>query len=80
MTAGPQILEANLAGSDSVYIRSPVNAFVFSLYSQTGIADIKALAGKTFGATDKGTPSDIAAHMLLTKNGLKPDIDAKFVI
>jgi len=66
VTAGPQILEANLAGSDTVYIMSPVNAFVFSLYSQPGIA------------TNKGTPSDIAAHMLLTKNGLKPDIDVKF--
>jgi len=77
-TAGPQILEANLAGSDTVYIMSPVNAFVFSLYSQPGIANIKALTGKTFGATNKGTPSDIAAHMLLAKNGLKPDIDVKF--
>jgi len=74
VTAGPQILEANLAGSDTVYIMSPVNAFVFSLYSQPPIANIKALAGKTFGATNKGTPSDIAAHMLLTKNGLKPDV------
>ena len=79
VTAGPQILEANLAGSDTVYIMSPVNAFVFSLYSQPGIANIKALAGKTFGATNKGTPSDIAAHMLLTKNGLKPDMDVKFI-
>ena len=78
VTAGPQILEANLAGSDTVYIMSPVNAFVFSLYSQPGIANIKTLAGKTFGATNKGTPSDIAAHMLLTKNGLKPDTDVKF--
>jgi len=33
VTAGPQILEANLAGSDTVYIMSPVNSFVFSLYS-----------------------------------------------
>ena len=77
-TAGPQILEANLAGSDTVYILSPVNNFVFSLYSRPGIANIKALTGKTFGATNKGTPSDIAAHMLLTQNGLKPDVDVKF--
>jgi ABC-type nitrate/sulfonate/bicarbonate transport system substrate-binding protein len=77
-TAGPQILEANLAGSDTVYIMSPVNNFVFSLYSRPGIANIKALAGKTFGATNKGTPSDIAAHMLLAQNGLKPDVDVKF--
>jgi NitT/TauT family transport system substrate-binding protein len=78
VTAGPQILEANLAGSDTVYIMSPVNSFVFSLYAKPDVANIKALAGKTFGATNKGTPSDIAAHMLLTENGLKPDVDVKF--
>lgn len=79
VTAGPQILEANLAGADTVYIMSPVNAFVFSLYGKPELANIKALAGKTFGATNKGTPSDIAAHMLLAKSGLKPDVAVKFV-
>jgi NitT/TauT family transport system substrate-binding protein len=79
VTAGPQILEANLAGADTVYIMSPVNTFVFSLYGKPELANIKALAGKTFGATNKGTPSDIAAHMLLAKNGLKPDVEVKFV-
>ena len=79
VTAGPQILEANLAGADTVYIMSPVNRFVFSLYGKPELANIKALAGKTFGATNKGTPSDIAAHMLLAKNGLKPDVEVKFV-
>ncbi len=78
VTAGPQILEANLAGADTVYIMSPVNTFVFSLYGKPELANIKALAGKTFGATNKGTPSDIAAHMLLAKNGLKPDVEVKF--
>ena len=78
VTAGPQILEANLAGSDTVYIMSPVNTFVFSLYSKPDIANIKALAGKTLGATNKGTPTDIAGHMLLMQNGLKPDVDVKF--
>ena len=56
VTAGPQILEANLAGSDTVYIMSPVNTFVFSLYSKPDIANIKALAGKTLGATNKARP------------------------
>jgi NitT/TauT family transport system substrate-binding protein len=78
VTAGPQILEANLAGADTVYIMSPVNTFVFSLYGKPELANIKALAGKTFGATNKGTPSDIAAHMLLAKSGLKPDVEVKF--
>lgn len=78
VTAGPQIVEANLAGSDTVYIMSPINTFVFSLFSKPEITSFKALTGKTFGATNKGTPSDIAAHMLLRQNGLKPDVDVKF--
>ena len=78
-TAGPQILEANLAGADTVYIMSPVNNFVFSLYSKPDIPNIKALAGKTIGATNKGTPTDIAGHMIVAQSGLKPDVDVKFV-
>jgi len=77
-TAGPQIIEANLAGADTVYILSPVNTFVFSIYSKPDIASIKGLAGKTIGATNKGTPTDIAGHMVVTQSGLKPDVDVKF--
>jgi len=78
-TAGPQIIEANLAGSDTVYILNPVNTFVFSLYSKPELTSIKSLAGKTIGVTNKGTPTDIAGHMLVAQNGLKPDVDVKFV-
>jgi ABC-type nitrate/sulfonate/bicarbonate transport system substrate-binding protein len=77
-TAGPQIIEANLAGADTVYILSPVNTFVFSIYSKPEITSIKGLAGKTIGATNKGTPTDIAGHMVVTQSGLKPDVDVKF--
>jgi NitT/TauT family transport system substrate-binding protein len=78
VTAGPQILEAALAGSDSVYIMGPLNTFVLSLYSRPEINSIKGLAGKTIGATNKGTPTDIAGHILLKQNGLTPDVDVKF--
>lgn len=78
-TAGPQIIEANLAGADTVYILNPVNTFVFSVYSKPEITNIKSLVGKTIGATNKGTPTDIAGRMVLTQNGLKPDVDVKFV-
>ncbi len=78
VTAGPQILEAALAGSDTVYIMGPINSFVLSLYSKPEINGIRGLAGKTIGATNKGTPSDIAGHMVLIQNGLKPDLDVKF--
>ncbi len=77
-TTGPQIIEANLAGADTVYIWNPVNTFVFSIYSKPEIASVKGLAGKTIGATNKGTPTDIAGHMVLAQSGLKPDVDVKF--
>ncbi|MSP39524.1 MAG: ABC transporter substrate-binding protein [Deltaproteobacteria bacterium] len=78
-TAGPQIIEANLAGADTVYILNPVNTFVFSVYSKPEITNIKSLVGKTIGATNKGTPTDIAGHMIVAQAGLKPDVDVKFV-
>ncbi len=78
VTAGPQILEAALAGSDAVYIMGPLNIFVLSVYSRPEINNIKGLAGKTIGATNKGTPTDIAGHILLKQNGLTPDVDVKF--
>ncbi len=78
VTSGPQIVEANLAGSDTVYVMSPVNTFVFSVYGKPEIVNIRALAGKTLGATNKGTPTDVAGHMLFRQNGLKPEVDAKF--
>ena len=79
VTAGPQILDANLAGSDTVYIMCPINSFVLSLYGKPEINGVKGLLGKTVGATNKGTPTDIAGRRVLTQNGLKPDVDVKFV-
>jgi len=78
VTAGPQILEANLAGSDAIYIMCPINSFVLSLYGKPEINGVKGLLGKTVGATNKGTPTDIAGRKVLTQNGLKPDVDVKF--
>lgn len=78
-TTGPQVVEANLAGADTVYILNPINTFVFSIYSRPEITSIKALAGKTLGATNKGTPTDVAGRMVVTQNGLKPDSDVKFL-
>jgi ABC-type nitrate/sulfonate/bicarbonate transport system substrate-binding protein len=79
VTAGPQVLEAALAGSDTVYIMGPINSFVLSLYSKPEINGLKDLVGKTIGATNKGTPTDIAGHTVVKQNGLVPDVDVKFV-
>jgi NitT/TauT family transport system substrate-binding protein len=78
VTAGPQILEAALAGADTVYIMCPINNFVLSMYGKPEINGVKGLTGKTLGATNKGTPSDVAGRMVLKQNGLTPDVDVKF--
>jgi NitT/TauT family transport system substrate-binding protein len=76
-TAGPQIVEAALAGADTVYIMGVINTFVLSIYGKPEINGIKGLIGKTIGATNKGTPTDIAARLILRQNGLVPDRDVK---
>jgi ABC-type nitrate/sulfonate/bicarbonate transport system substrate-binding protein len=76
-TVGPQVVEANLAGADTVYIMGVVNSFVLSMYGRPELANIRALTGKTLGATNKGTPTDFAARLLLKQNGLTPDRDVK---
>jgi ABC-type nitrate/sulfonate/bicarbonate transport system substrate-binding protein len=78
VTAGPQILEAARAGSDTVYVMGPLNTFVLSLYSKPDITGMKGLIGKTIGATNKGTPTDIAGRLVLKQNGLTADVDVKF--
>lgn len=77
-TTGPQALEAALAGSDTVYVLGPINTFVLSVYARPEVAGVKGLAGKTIGATNKGTPTDIAARLVLRQHGLVPDSGVKF--
>jgi len=78
-TVGPQVVEASLAGADTVYIMGVINSFVLSMYAKPEIASVKALSGKTIGATNKGTPTDFAARLIFKQNGLVPDADVKFV-
>jgi len=77
-TVGPQVVEASLAGADTVYIMGVINSFVLSMYAKPENASVKALSGKTIGATNKGTPTDFAARLILKQNGLVPDTDVKF--
>jgi ABC-type nitrate/sulfonate/bicarbonate transport system substrate-binding protein len=76
-TVGPQVVEASLSGADAVYIMGVINSFVLSLYAKPEIANVRALSGKTLGATNKGTP-DFAARFILKQNGLVADSDVKF--
>ncbi len=76
--SGPQALEANLAGADTVYILGPLNSFVLSIYAKPEISGITGLAGKTIGVTNKETPTDVATRLVLKRNGLIPDADVKF--
>lgn len=76
-TTGPQVIDAALSGADTVYILGPINSFVLSIYARPGIDGVKGLVGKTLGATNKGTPTDVAGRLVLKQNGLTPDADVK---
>ncbi len=77
-TVGPQVVEASLSGADAIYIMGVINSFVLSLYAKPEIANVRALSGKTLEATNKGTPTDFAARLILKQNGLVADSDVKF--
>ncbi len=77
-TVGPQVVEASLSGADAVYIMGVINSFVLSLYAKPEIANVRALSGKTLGVTNKGTPTDFAARLILKQNGLVADSEVKF--
>ncbi|MBI2369888.1 MAG: ABC transporter substrate-binding protein, partial [Deltaproteobacteria bacterium] len=71
-TTGPQVLDAALSGADTAYILGPINTFVLSIYGRPEIAGIRELKGKTLGATNKGTPTDVAGRLVLKQHGLAP--------
>jgi NitT/TauT family transport system substrate-binding protein len=77
-TTGPEALEAALSGADTVYVAVPIKTFVLSIYAKPEISEIKGLVGKTLGATNKGSVSDVAGHLVLKRYGLTPGVDVKF--
>ncbi|HLC27273.1 MAG TPA: ABC transporter substrate-binding protein [bacterium] len=77
-TTGMEALDAALSGADTVYIMIPIKTFVLSIYGRPDIAGVKGLVGKTIGATNKGSATDMAGRLVLKQNGLTPDVDVKF--
>ena len=77
-TASAQIVYADLAGGDAIYIAGLTNHFVFSLYGKAGIKSVADLKGRTIASTQPDEPTTISVRMALSKEGMDPEKDVKF--
>ncbi len=75
----PSLLNIIVSGGDAVFIVNLVSAPVFSLYATSGIDSVKALKDKVIGDTPQGSAPDGALRALLSKNGLNPGSDVKYI-
>lgn len=76
---GTGSIEANIQGGGTVYVASFVNHFIFSLYGDPRVNDVRELKGSTIGVTRFGTATDYAARFALKRYGLNPDRDVTII-
>jgi ABC-type nitrate/sulfonate/bicarbonate transport system substrate-binding protein len=67
---GGELIEANLAGHDVVYMLGVLNRAVFSLYSKPELKSFADLKGKVIGVTQPGSTTDFVARMLARDAGM----------
>jgi ABC-type nitrate/sulfonate/bicarbonate transport system substrate-binding protein len=72
---GVQVVDAVLAGADSVFVGGTSNSLHFYLMVSPGINSIEDLRGKSMGITRFRSSTDFAARLLLKKYGLVPGKD-----
>ena len=72
---GPGVVNAAIAGGDSVLIGEASNTFQFYMMVLPEIKNVAELKGKTFGVTRIGSSTEFAARLLLKKFGLQPGTD-----
>ncbi len=67
---GGELIEANLAGHDVVFMLGVLNRAVFSLYSKPELKSFADLKGKVIGVTQPGSTTDFVARMLARDAGM----------
>ncbi|HEY7064491.1 MAG TPA: ABC transporter substrate-binding protein [Chloroflexota bacterium] len=78
-TDGSAIVQAALAGGDTVMLGSTTLVFPFKLIAQPALQSIDDLRGKRLGIARTGSSTDFAARYLLRSKGLVPDTDVALV-
>ena len=72
---GAAVIDARLAGADTVYVAIPVKRLIFFTVVAPQIKTVEDLRGKVVGATRIGTLTDYFTRVYLRQSGLVPDRD-----
>lgn len=77
--AGSNVVNAAVSGADLVFIGGIINQQVYSLIVRPEIKTANDLKGKSVAISQPGGNSDVSMRAILTKLGLKPDVDVKLL-
>ncbi|HLY63995.1 MAG TPA: ABC transporter substrate-binding protein [Chloroflexota bacterium] len=76
---GAEILNSDVGGAKLEGLMQTTASPIFELHADPQYKKIEDLKGKTVAITQNGSSTDMAARVLLTKHGLKPDTDVKLL-
>ncbi|MBI3076111.1 MAG: ABC transporter substrate-binding protein [Deltaproteobacteria bacterium] len=72
---GPEVIQARLAGADTIMVAGYMNTLPYSIVVAKGIAKAEQLRGKRAAVSRFGATSDLAMRYGLQKLGLQPGKD-----
>ncbi|MBI4524280.1 MAG: ABC transporter substrate-binding protein [Deltaproteobacteria bacterium] len=79
VTAGPEVVNARVGGSDMAIILGYMNTLPYSIVTSKNVTKFEQLKGKSAAISRFGTTSDLAMRYALEKNGLAPNKDVTIV-
>lgn len=79
VTAGPEIINARVAGSDMIMIAGYMNTLPYSIVSDKKITKFEQLKGTKAAISKFGSTSDLAVRYALEQNGLTPGKDVTII-
>jgi NitT/TauT family transport system substrate-binding protein len=79
VTAGPEIINARVSGSDMIMIAGYMNTMPYSIVTDKNIVKFEQLKGTKTAISRFGSTSELAVRFALEKNGLVPGKDVTIV-
>lgn len=79
VTAGPEIINARVAGSDMIMIAGYMNTLPYSIVADKKITKFEQLKGTKAAISKFGSTSDLAVRYALEQNGLTPGKDVTII-
>jgi ABC-type nitrate/sulfonate/bicarbonate transport system substrate-binding protein len=79
VTAGPEIINARVAGSDMIMIAGYMNTLPYSIVADKKITRFEQLKGTKAAISKFGSTSDLAVRYALEQNGLVPGKDVTII-